>query len=99
MKLTEERVRYVANLANLALTDEEVSHFSDELSQILEYVDKLNELDTENVEPMTQVLFDVEDTATMRADVAGRTLSNEEALANAPLAGAGHFKVPLVIER
>lgn len=99
MKLTEERVRYVANLANLALTDEEVSHFSEELSQILDHIDKLSELDTENVEPMTQVLFDAEDTATMRADVAGRTLSNEEALANAPLAGAGHFKVPLVIER
>ena len=99
MKLTEERVRYVANLANLALTDEEVSHFSEELSHILEHVDKLNELSTENVEPMTQVLFDVEDTATMRADVAGPTLSNKEALANAPLAGAGHFKVPLVIER
>ena len=99
MKLTEERVRYVANLANLALKDEEVSHFSEELSHILEHIDKLNELDTENVEPMTQVLFDVEDTATMRADVAGRTLSNEEALANAPLSGAGHFKVPLVIER
>ncbi len=99
MKLTEERVRYVANLANLALTDEEVSHFSEELSHILEHVDKLNELDTENVEPMTQVLFDVEDTATMRADLAGPTLSSKEALANAPLAGAGHFKVPLVIER
>lgn len=99
MKLTEERVRYVANLANLALTDEEVSRFSEDLNQILDHIDKLSELDTENVEPMTQVLFDVEDTATMRADVPGPTLSNSEALANAPLSGAGHFKVPLVIER
>lgn len=99
MKLTEERVRYVANLANLALTDVEVSHFVEELTHILEHVDKLNELDTETVEPMTQVLFDIDDTATMRADVAGPTLTTEEALANAPLAGSGHFKVPLVIER
>ncbi|MDZ7639032.1 MAG: Asp-tRNA(Asn)/Glu-tRNA(Gln) amidotransferase subunit GatC [Bryobacterales bacterium] len=99
MKLTEEQVRYVANLANLALSEVEVSHFSTELSQILEHVDKLNELDTENVEPMAQVLFDVEDTATMRADVPGPTLPNEVALANAPLSGASHFKVPLVIEK
>lgn len=99
MKLTEEQVRYVANLANLALTDDEVQHFAGELSQILEHVEKLNELDTENVEPMAQVLFDVEDTQTMRPDVPGETLPNEVALANAPAAGAGHFKVPLVIEK
>lgn len=99
MKLTEDQVRYVADLANLALTPEETTHFADELSQILTYVDKLNELDTENVEPMAQVLFDVEDTATMRPDVPGETLPVEVALANAPLSGAGHFKVPLVIER
>jgi aspartyl-tRNA(Asn)/glutamyl-tRNA(Gln) amidotransferase subunit C len=99
VKLTEEQVGYVAELANLSLTPEETTHFAEELSQILTYVDKLNELDTEKVEPMAQVLFDVEDTATMRADVAGETLAAEVALANAPLAGAGHFKVPLVIEK
>lgn len=99
MKLTEQQVRYVADLANLALSPEETSHFADELSQILTYVDKLNELDTASVEPMAQVLFDVEDTATMRADVAGQTLPVDVALANAPLSGAGHFKVPLVIEK
>lgn len=99
MKLTEQQVRYVADLANLALSPEETTHFADELSQILTYVDKLNELDTASVEPMAQVLFDVEDTATMRADVAGQTLPVEVALANAPLSGAGHFKVPLVIEK
>ena len=99
MKLTEEQVRYVAGLANLALTPEETTHFADELSQILTYVDKLNELDTENVVPMAQVLFDVEDTATMRQDQPGETLPSEVALANAPLAGAGHFKVPLVIDK
>ena len=99
MKLTEERVQYVADLANLALKPEEVAHFAEELSQILTHIEKLNELDTENVEPMAQVLFDVEDTATMRPDVPGPTLSNEVALANAPKSGAGHFKVPLVIEK
>lgn len=99
MKLTEDRVRYVASLANLTLTGSEVTHFVDELNHILEHIGKLNELDTENVEPMTQVLFDTGDTATMREDTVGPTLSNEEALASAPLAGSGHYKVPLVIER
>jgi aspartyl-tRNA(Asn)/glutamyl-tRNA(Gln) amidotransferase subunit C len=99
VKLTEEQVRYVANLANLALTDEEVLHFAGDLSQVLSYMEKLNELDTENVEPMAQVLFDVDDTGTLRPDVPGETLPNEVALANAPLSGAGHFKVPLVIEK
>ncbi len=99
MKLNEEQVRYVANLANLALTPEETTHFAEELSQILTYVDKLNELDTTHVEPMAQVLFDVDDTATLRPDAAGETLPVEVALGNAPLSGAGHFKVPLVIER
>lgn len=99
MKLTEEQVRYVADLANLSLTEEETKHFAEELSHILTYVDKLNELDTSNVEPMAQVLFDVEDTATMRPDIPGGTLPVEVALQNAPLSGAGHFKVPLVIDR
>lgn len=99
MKLTEEQVRYVADLANLSLNPEETTHFAEELSQILTYVDKLNELDTDHVEPMAQVLFEVKDTATMRADTPGETLPVEVALANAPLSGAGHFKVPLVIER
>ena len=99
MNLTEQQVRYVANLANLALSAEETAHFASELSQILGYVDKLNELDTRDVEPMAQVLFDVEDTASMRADTPGETLPVNVALANAPLSGAGHFKVPLVIER
>ena len=99
MKLTEDQVRYVADLANLALSEEETAHFSDELSNILTYIDKLNELKTDDVEPMAQVVFEAGETATMREDQAGPTLSSEEALANAPLSGAGQFKVPRVIEK
>ena len=99
MKITEEQVRYVAELANLKLTDEEVARMCVELGAILEYMDKLNELDTRDVEPMAQVLYEAEETATLREDVEGPTLGPELALANAPLAGAGYFKVPKVIER
>ncbi len=97
MKLTEQEVRYVADLANLTLTDEEVARMALELDEILTHVDKLNELDTENIEPMAQVLFDAEET--LRDDVERPSLGTETALENAPLKGAGHFKVPLVIER
>ena len=62
-------------------------------------MDKLKEIDTSGVEPMAQVLYDAEETATLRADVARPPLGNQAALANAPQPGAGYFKVPKVIER
>ena len=99
MKLTEAQVRYVADLANLNLTDAEVKRFQADLDGILEHIDKLNEIDTSGVEPMAQVLYDAEETATLRADVPVPPLGNRDALANAPQPGAGYFKVPKVIER
>lgn len=99
MNISEEQVRRVAELANLALTEEEIARMARDLSGILEHVDKLNELDTTNVEPMSQVLFEAEETATLREDRERPTLGNHDALANAPLAGSGYFKVPKVIER
>jgi len=64
-------VRYVAALSNLELTGAEVAKLRADLDGILEHMDKLNEIDTTGVEPMAQVLFDAEDTATLRADVVG----------------------------
>lgn len=99
MKITEQEVRYVADLANLKLSEQEVSRLRADLDEILAHMDKLNELDTEGVAPMAQVLYEAGETATLRDDVPRPTLTNDEALANAPLAGSGCFKVPLVIER
>jgi aspartyl-tRNA(Asn)/glutamyl-tRNA(Gln) amidotransferase subunit C len=99
LKITEEEVRYVAGLGNLRLTDDEVVRLSHDLDEILTHIDKLNELDTSDVEPMAQVLYNAGETATLRADIERPPLGNAAALANAPLAGAGYFKVPLVIER
>ncbi|MGO9012234.1 MAG: Asp-tRNA(Asn)/Glu-tRNA(Gln) amidotransferase subunit GatC [Bryobacteraceae bacterium] len=99
MKINEQEVRYVAGLANLNLSDAEVARFQVELDQILEHIGKLNELDTGDTVPMSQVLFEAEDTATLRPDVPVPPLGNQAALANAPDAGAGYFKVPKVIER
>jgi aspartyl-tRNA(Asn)/glutamyl-tRNA(Gln) amidotransferase subunit C len=99
VKITEKEVRYVAGLANLQLSEGEVAKFQSDLNGILEHMDKLKDIDTTDVEPMTQVLFDAGDTATLRADVPVPPLGNEAALANAPQSGAGYFKVPQVIER
>jgi aspartyl-tRNA(Asn)/glutamyl-tRNA(Gln) amidotransferase subunit C len=99
LNLSEKEVRYVADLANLRLSDEEVHRMSQDLGHILTHIEQLNELDTRDVEPMAQVLFDADETATLREDVVRATLSNAEALANAPVSGAGYFKVPKVIER
>ncbi len=99
MNITEQEVRRVAELANLALTPEEVARMARDMSGILEHIDKLNELDTANVEPMSQVLYGSGEESALRDDVPREPLSNADALANAPLAGRGYFKVPKVIER
>jgi aspartyl-tRNA(Asn)/glutamyl-tRNA(Gln) amidotransferase subunit C len=99
VRIIEDEVRKVAELANLALSEDEVARMARDLSGVLAHVDKLNELDTAGVEPMTQVLYNAEENATLREDETRATLSNAEALGNAPVAGGGYFKVPLVIER
>jgi aspartyl-tRNA(Asn)/glutamyl-tRNA(Gln) amidotransferase subunit C len=99
MKITPEEVRRVAELANLALSDAEIARMSHDLDEILTHMDKLNELNTDGVEPMAQVLYEADQTATLREDRERPTLGNLEALRNAPLSGAGYYKVPKVIER
>ncbi|MBZ5608861.1 MAG: Asp-tRNA(Asn)/Glu-tRNA(Gln) amidotransferase subunit GatC [Acidobacteriia bacterium] len=99
MKITETEVRYVADLANLKLTDQEIARLSKDLDEILTHIDTLSELDTSNVQPMAQVLYEADETATLREDRERPPLSNDAALANAPLAGGGYYKVPKVIER
>jgi aspartyl-tRNA(Asn)/glutamyl-tRNA(Gln) amidotransferase subunit C len=99
LKLTETDVRYVANLANLALTEEEIGRMVHDLGGILEQMDRLAEIDTEGIAPMAQVLYETGETATLRPDVERAPLGNELAVTNAPVSAAGYFKVPLVIER
>jgi aspartyl-tRNA(Asn)/glutamyl-tRNA(Gln) amidotransferase subunit C len=99
VKITEAEVRRVADLANLKLTDSEIARMAKDMDEILTHMDALSELDTSAVEPMAQVLYQSEETATLREDQPIPPLGNEIALANAPLAGAGYYKVPKVIER
>ena len=91
-------VRHVAKLAHLEITDEEVALYTPQMADIVKYVEQLNEIDTENIEPMLGGLTDEgEATATIREDVAVGSFSQKEALQEAPSAVAGHFQVPKVL--
>ena len=103
MKIAEDQVRYVAGLANLKLSEAEIQRFSHDLDDILTHIEALNELDTSDVAPMAQVVYDAgydaDPLETLRVDEERPPLGNFLALANAPLTGSGFFKVPKVIER
>lgn len=95
MKLSVAEVEHVAQLANLALTDEEQELFREQLSSILEYASRLQKLDTDAILPTSTVL-PIENV--MRPDAVQPSLSREDVLANAPAAEDGCFRVPVVLE-
>lgn len=95
MSVTEKDVRYVAHLARLQLTDDEVESLTEDMSEILGYMETLEELDTSNVEPLEHV---IEMEYRLRDDKAKEPLSHKEALKNAPDADSDYFRVPKVID-
>lgn len=98
MAITAEEIRKIAFLAHLEITDEEVAHYTPQMASIVEYVEQLNELDTETIEPALGG-FTVEGTITKTdgEDVAHESLGQKLALAEAPDAHSGHFRVPKVL--
>ena len=82
-------------LSRLELTDSEVKEFSDQLSAILEYVEKMNQLDTDNVEPLAHCL---PISNVFRQDIVKNSLGTEKALANAPQRDGEFFKVPKILD-
>ena len=95
MAAAEINVNYVAHLARLKLSHEEEAKFGAQLSQVLGYVEKLNELDVTQVEPTAHAVPLVNVT---RTDEIRPSLSNEEALRNAPAKANGLFIVPKIVE-
>jgi len=95
MKIALEEVQRIAHLAHLRLSGDEAEKLRGQLDQILGYIDKLDELSTEGVEPAAGGM--IGPGPPMREDSVAGTLSTEDALANAPESGRGHFKVPKVI--
>ncbi len=99
MKVTGADVLYVADLANLELTEAERERLLRDLNSILEYIDCLNQLDTADVPAMAQVSAGMAPDSAMRPDQARPCLPREDALRNAPQSDGEFFKVPKVIEK
>ncbi|QLG38510.1 MULTISPECIES: Asp-tRNA(Asn)/Glu-tRNA(Gln) amidotransferase subunit GatC [unclassified Paenibacillus] len=95
MSISNNDVQHVAKLARLNLTAEEEQTLTGQLNAILKYAEKLNELDTENIEPTTHVLHV---SNVMREDETRESLSIEQVMRNAPEEEDGQFKVPAVME-
>lgn len=93
--ISREQVEHVAKLARLNLTEEETVKYTSQLNAILHFVEKLNDLDTEGIEPTSHVM---EVYNVMREDENRPSIEREEALRNAPDQEEGHFKVPAVME-
>jgi len=94
-KITIQEVEHVAKLACLEFSEEEKEKLAEQLGRILEYIDQLSELDTENVEPTSHV---VPVKNVVRPDLVKPSLTRDEALANAPSNVDGLFEVPKIIE-
>ena len=94
MSVTIQDVDSMARLAKLSFSDAEKEKFVDQFNQILHYMEKLNELDTDQVEPTYNVL---ELSNVLRPDAVKPSLEQEEAIANAPKSNHGFFSVPKVI--
>ncbi|MBA4407169.1 Asp-tRNA(Asn)/Glu-tRNA(Gln) amidotransferase GatCAB subunit C [bacterium] len=96
MSVTRKDVEYIAQLARLRFKDEELENFTHQLNEILNYVEKLNELDTTNVEPLNHP---IENVNVFRNDELKSSVQSESALKNAPDATEEYFKVPKVINQ
>ncbi|MGB9466328.1 MAG: Asp-tRNA(Asn)/Glu-tRNA(Gln) amidotransferase subunit GatC [Candidatus Acidiferrum sp.] len=100
MKISREDVERVAELAYLDLNEAELEMYRKQIDEILEYIGKLNELDTSSVEPMAQVLAEGQSAdATLREDVVVPCKVADDILKQAPDPEAPYFRVPKVIER
>ena len=95
MSISAQEVEHVAKLARLELTDEEKRQFTEQLNSILKHVEKLNELDTDQVEPTRHV---IPLSNVMRADEPRESWPLDEVLRNAPEEEDGQFRLPAVLE-
>lgn len=95
MKISKEEAIYVAELSRLEFKEDELERLTEQLGNILEYMEKLNELDTSHIEPTFHVL---ELSTPLKDDVVRPCLSLDEALENAPQKEDGFFAVPKFIE-
>lgn len=96
MKITDEKIEQLAHLSRLEFDPETKSKIKTDLENILDFCEKLNEVDTEGVEPL---IYMTDTTNTVREDVVEQSFSKEQILSNAPKKDSDYFRVPKVIEQ
>lgn len=96
MKIDSQTVDKLANLAKLEFDEDGKKEIAKDLNRIVEFVEKLSELDTTNVEPL---IYLSEDTNVMRDDVVKQETTQQEALKNVPVKDSDYIKVPKVIDK
>lgn len=96
MSVKKEDVLYIASLAKLKFDDSEIEKFTEQFNEILSYIEKLNELDTSNIEPLSHPF---ETNNVFRNDELKNSVSTEDALKNSPSRTEEFFRVPKVISQ
>ena len=96
MKINDETVDKLANLAKLEFSAEDKESIKQDLSSIITWIDKLNELDTSNVEPLIYMSKEID---VLRKDEVNNSVSHEDALLNAPKKDSDYFRVPKVLDK
>lgn len=96
MKITEEIIDHIAHLARLEFKGEDRVSIQKDMERMIEFVDKLSEIDTTNVEPL---IFMSDEINRLREDVPQITVSHEEALMNAPKKDSDYFRIPKVLDK
>jgi len=95
MKIDNDTLKKIAHLARLEFDEKGAKKMTEDMTQILDWVEKLSEVDTDGVEPLTTMSSEVN---VLREDVKGKHLPHEDALKNAPQKDSDYFRVPKVIE-
>lgn len=95
MKIDSNSVKKIAHLARLEFNDEGTEKMKKDMTQILDWVEQLNEVETDGIEPLTTMSSEVN---VLREDIVGEHLSREQGLQNAPQRDSDYFRVPKVLE-
>lgn len=96
MEIKDELIDHIADLARLSFEGEERSAIKKDLNNIIDFMDKLNAVDTENVEPLVFMSTEIN---VLREDIPAQTITHEEALRNAPKKDSDYFRIPKVLDK
>ncbi len=96
MKISDDLVQHIAHLSRLEFEGDDLNQIKGDMSKIIGFMDKLSELDTENVDPL---IFMTEKVNVLREDLSERTLTSEDALRNAPKKDSDYFRISKVLDK